>query len=302
MTPSPPIPDELLSLMADIGPRWAENISGHVKLMVEAFSRVHKAACKDGIDVRRDIPYGQHPRQRIDVYSPSPPGTNRPALLFVHGGAFVDGERNRTDEIYANVTYYFARHGIVGVNIEYRLAPEARYPEASRDVAAVVEWVRQHAYELGVDKARIFLMGHSAGGAHVGSYAYDCRLHPDAGPGIAGLIVVSGRVRADNRPDNPNAHKVEAYYGADSSRYDDFSPVTHVGADSVPTLVAWGEYENPLLDVYCAELVYRLAAAKHRSPSVVWLKGHNHISMIGHINTAEDVLGQAMLSLIDRPR
>lgn len=296
------IPQELWALMAEVGPRWGSNTGGHVKLMVDEFTKVHEAANKTGVDVKRDVAYGQHPRQQFDVFRPERAGQGRPAVLFVHGGAFVDGHRNRTDEIYANVSWYFARHGIVGINIGYRLANDTQYPEASRDIGAVVKWTHEHASELGVDRSRIFLMGHSAGGAHVGSYAYDRRLQPPEGPGIAGLIVVSGRVRADNLPENPNARKVEAYYGTDSSRYDDVSAVSHVTADSVPTFVAWSEYENPLIDVYCAELTWRLAAAKRRSPPVVYLKGHNHTSMIGHINTAEDVLGQAIRDFIERPR
>lgn len=301
MTAAPPIPDELRALMAEVGPRWKENTSGNVKLMVEQFSRVHKGAPKDGIEVKRDIAYGAHPRQKFDVFSPASGGRQRPALVFVHGGASVEGDRNRTDEIYSNVTTYAARHGIVGVNMGYRLAPDARYPEASRDVGSVVQWVRENADQIGVDGSRIFLMGHSAGGAHAGLYAYDRRLQPAGGHGLAGLIIVSGRVRADTLPENPNAKKVEAYYGSDSARLDDGSPVSHIDATSVPTLVAWGEYENPLLDVYCAELAYRLAAAKRKSPPVVYLKGHNHTSMIAHLNTAEDTLGSAIRGFIDRP-
>ena len=80
------------------------------------------------------------------------------------------------------------------------------------------------------------------------------------------------------------------------------SPVSHVDANSVPTFVAWGEFENPLLDVHCAELVYRLATAKRRSPPTLWLRGHNHTSTIGHINTSEDELGRAMLDFIAAPR
>lgn len=145
-------------------------------------------------------------------------------------------------------------------------------------------------------------MGHSAGAAHAGSYAYDNRLQPRSGPGIAGFIVVSGRVRVETLPENPNAHKVATYYQTtDAAMLDDFSPVSHVGPESVPTFVAWAEYENPLLDLHCAELVYRLATAKRRSPPVFWLRGHNHTSAIGHINTAEDDLGRAMLEFIANP-
>jgi hypothetical protein len=75
-----------------------------------------------------------------------------------------------------------------------------------------------------------------------------------------------------------------------------------VDESSVPTFVAWAEFENPLIDVHCAELCFRLAQAKRRSPPSMWLRGHNHTSSIGHINTAEDALGLAMLDFIANPR
>jgi acetyl esterase/lipase len=301
MSAPPPIPEKLRDLMAEIGPRWAQDKGGNVKRMVEAFTEVLKSSPKDGIEVTSDIAYGDHPRQRFDLFVPRQAKRTGAALIFVHGGAFIEGHRNRTDEIYSNVLHYFARHGIVGINMGYRLADDTPYPGATEDVAAVVEWLRGRAADFGVDPARIFLMAHSAGAAHAGSYAYDKRLQPADGPHIAGFIVVSGRVRADNLPENPNARRVETYYGPDASRYDDFSPVSHVGPDSVPTFVAMGEYENPLLDVYCLELAHRLAVAKRRAPPVMRLPGHNHTSMIAHFNTAEDQLGRAILEFIERP-
>jgi hypothetical protein len=66
----------------------------------------------------------------------------------------------------------------------------------------------------------------------------------------------------------------------------------------VPTFVAWGEFENPLLDVHCAELVFRLAEAKKRSPPVFWLKGHNHTSTIAHVGTSDEALGRKVLEFI----
>jgi acetyl esterase len=299
MTVTPPIPESLRLLMEEVGPKWRTNVPRHVRLMIDAYSEVLRSAPKRGVDVTAGIAYGLHPRQVIDIYQPRRTAhTLSPALLFVHGGAFVDGSPNRSDEIYANVLHCFARHGIVGANIGYRLAPEARYPEATYDIAAAVAWVQKNAQAYGIDRDRLFLMGHSAGGAHVGSYAYDKRMRPPSGTGLAGLIIVSGRVRADALPENPNAHKVEAYYGSDASRYDNFSPVSHVDSDSPPTLVAWSEFENPLIDVYCAELVYRLALAKRRSPPAVWLPKHNHTSSIAHLNTNETALEAAICSFI----
>jgi acetyl esterase len=300
---SPEIPDALRTLMAEIGPRWGTNPAAHVKLMIDRFSEVLKQAPEDGVTVRSGISYGPHARQTIDLFTPDDRHTRRAAVVFVHGGAFLDGHPNRTTEIYSNVLRYFARNGIVGINMGYRLAGDAKYPGATEDIASVIKWVQEHADEIGVDASKIFLMGHSAGAAHAGSYAYNRRLQPASGPGIAGFIVVSGRVRVETLAENPNAHKVAAYYETtDAAKLDEISPISHVGADSVPTFVAWAEFENPLLDLHCAELVYRLATAKRRSPPTLWLPGHNHTSAIGHINTAEDDLGRALLEFIANPR
>ena len=295
------IPSGLRSLMAEIGPRWGAATSANVRRMIDEFTRVHEAVPRTSIRESRDLAYGAHPRQRLDIYAPADPGKHRAAVVFVHGGAFTEGDRNRSPEIYANVGRYFARHGILGVNIGYRLAPEIQYPEGSRDVGAAVAWIRNQARDFSVDPARIFLMGHSAGAAHAATYAYECRLHPSDGSGLAGLIVVSGRVRADNLPENPNAARVESYYGNNSSEYDSCSPVSHVDSNSLPTLIAWSEFENPLLDVYCAELVHRLGVAKRRSPPVVWMKSHNHTSIIAHIGLDEDALGTALRAFIANP-
>ncbi len=273
MVSPPAIPDELRALMAEIGPKWATDTRGHIRLMIDRFSEILAHSPKDGVTVEANISYGSHERQAFDVFHPSGGTTPRPALIFVHGGAFTEGSRHRSPEIYANVLYYFASHGIVGINAGYRLAPDARYPEATRDIATIVRWARENAERLNIDPNRLFLMGHSAGGAHAGSYAYDKRLHPAEGHGLAGLLIISGRVRIDNRGDNPNARRVEEYYGADATTYDDVSPVSHVDRNSVATFIATSEFENPLIDIYCFELAYRLAAVKGRAPPFVWLKG-----------------------------
>ncbi len=303
MTNFPEIPTELRELMAEIGPKWATDTKGHVRLMIDKFSAVLKHSPTEGVRVQTGNSYGPHERQAFEVFHPATSGgAPRPGLIFVHGGAFTEGSRHRTGEIYANVLYYFARHGIVGINAGYRLAPEARYPEATRDIASIVQWMRTTAVRLNIDPNRIFLMGHSAGGAHVGSYAYDKRHQPADGHGLAGVLIISGRVRADGRAANPNARRVAEYYGSDLSTYDDLSPVSHVDGNSPPTFIACSEFENPLIDVYCYELAHRLASAKGRAPPLVWLKGHNHTSIIGHFNTAEDILGRACLEFISETR
>jgi acetyl esterase/lipase len=298
----PDIPADLLALMAKVGPVWRDGVTSNVEMMVDRFSEVLKDSPRDGVAVHRDISYGDHARQAFDVFVPEGATAATPVVLFVHGGAFVSGHRNRTEQVYSNVLYYLARHGIAGVNIGYRLANDTKYPGATEDIATVAAWTHAHAADYGIDPKRMFLMSHSAGGSHAGSYAYDPRFRPEQGHLLAGMIVVSGRVRADNLAENPNAKKVEQYYGSDSAVLNAVSPVAHIDRDSLPTFVAWSEFENPLIDVYCAELVYRLADAKRKAPPSMWLKGHNHTSAIAHIGTSDDALGQAIIEFIHNPR
>jgi acetyl esterase/lipase len=297
MSALPTIPASVLREMADIGPRWRANIQAHVKAMIDAFTPVLALAAKEGVEVTRDIAYGSHARQILDVYKPRD-AQAAPVLMFAHGGAFVDGERDRSPEIYSNVLRYFARHGIVGINMEYRLAPEFTYPSGPQDVALAVRWALANAGRFGGTPDSIYLMGHSAGAAHTGAYVYDQRFHATGGPRVAGNIVVSGRVRAETWPGNPNAAKVEAYYGNDSAAMDRGSVVNHVADASVPTMIAIGEFENPFIDVHCAELFYRIAKVRGQAPRFLRLAGHNHTSMIAHLNTADERLGLEIVSFI----
>jgi acetyl esterase len=287
------LPEPARRTLAEIGPMWGTDIQRHRDLVLEMYRPLLAAAPKAGIDVARAVPYGAHPRQILDVYRHGR-AENVPVVLFVHGGAFVRGDKDVTDEVYANVCCYFARHGYLGVNVEYRLAPESMYPGGIEDMAGAVAWARGHALEHGGDPERILMIGHSAGATHVAAYAWDRGAAPHADPAVRGIVLISGRLRADARADNPNAPGVRAYFGADEARYEGLSPVSHAAASRLPVFIAVAEYENPLLDVYGAEAFHRIAAARGRAPRFLRLPRHNHISIVAHVNTEEDSLGGEM--------
>ena len=297
MTP-PSIPPALWQAIDEVGPRWPTDIKGHSRRMADGFTAILAGAPKVG-RATKDIPYGAHARQVLDVYAP-PNAARAPVLLFAHGGALIEGDKDRTPEIHSNVCWCMTRHDIIGVNLEYRLAPEARYPEATQDIAAAVRWTRANIGKFGGDPERVFLMGHSAGALHVGHYAYDRRFHPAEGSGVSGLIVLSGRVRAETLPDNPLARNVVAYFGDDQHAMAQGSMVTHVAPDTVPTLIGVAEYENPLIDVHSAELIHRLAQVKRRAPPFFSLARHNHTSSVAQINTADDLVGPRIVDFIRR--
>lgn len=291
-------PDELRRLMAEIGPVWGRDIRRHRDMVWAAFEPLLREATRDGVVCVAGLRYGDHPRQVLDVYRPATPAVKRPVVVFVHGGAFVRGERDISPLAYANVLTWFVRQGCVGVNMEYRLAPEIRYPMGADDVAAVVAWAREHIDEHGGDPGRILLVGHSAGGTHVATFACD----PVAGylgEGACGVVLVSARLRADRLAVNPNAAGVEAYFGANDTLLEARSPVTHAHALAVPAFIVIAQYDNPLLDVYGVEMAHRIAVAQEHAPNLLRLAGHNHISIVAHFNTAEEILGGEILDFLD---
>lgn len=291
------LPEAARRQMAAIGPVWGADIQKHRDMVLAAYAPLLARSPKEGIAVEIDRAYGEHPRQRLDIYRAQGKGP-MPVVIFVHGGAFVRGDKRVNEEIYANVAYYFARNGCLGINMEYRLAPEAEFPAGAQDVAAAVDWAGRHAPEFGGDPGRIFLIGHSAGATHVATYACDPNAGARPSGGVRALVLLNGRLRADARPENPNAAGVRAYFGGDESRYDERSPVTWAGRCALPVMIAIAEFDNPLLDVYCAEFFWRLAAARGKAPRFLRLRGHNHISMVAHFNTGEDLLGREILDFM----
>jgi len=295
MKPLGSLPDDARRELAQIGPVWGRDIQKHRDRVFALYGGLLERAPKAGIGVTRDVPYADHARQRLDVFRPEG-ARDADVVVFVHGGAFVRGDKRATPEIYDNVLYWFARQGCVGFNIEYRLAPESPYPVGATDVALAVAWVRTHAREHGGNPARIFLIGHSAGATHAAAYACDPVVRPAEGHGLAGLVLISGRLRADARPDNPNAAAVKAYFGDDESLYEARSPVTHAAHLDVPVFIAIAEHENPLLDVYGAEFLHRVSAVRGRAPRFMRLPDHNHISIVAHFNSGEETLGPEILA------
>jgi acetyl esterase/lipase len=287
-------PEALRALMADIGPRWALDLRGNSQRVKEAYAPLLARAPREGIAVARDLAYGAHARQVLDVFTPA--GAARaPVVVFVHGGAFVRGDKRVSDEIYDNVLYWFARQGCVGVNLEYRLAPEAPYPEGARDVAHAMTWLNAQVAKHGGDPARMLLVGHSAGGTHVASYAFGPKGSADACHAQA-VVLVSARLRADQLPENPNAAGVQAYFGDDAALYEPRSPVSHAATGRLPAFIVTAEFENPLLDVYGLEFAHRVAAARGQAPRYLQMRGHNHMSIVAHFNSGEETLGREIMN------
>lgn len=120
---------------------------------------------RPGVRYERGVVYAKRDRVRplkLDVYLPAAaPDAPRPAVIQVHGGAWVLGTRKEQG---IPLLTHLAANGWVGFNIDYRLSPWATFPDHVVDVKRAIAWVREHAAEYGVDPSFIALTGGSAGG------------------------------------------------------------------------------------------------------------------------------------------
>lgn len=122
--------------------------------------------------VAAGLAYGEHPRQRLDIYAPvETPEEQLPVIVFFYGGSWNSGTRTGYD--FAGRA--LAAQGFVVVVPDYRLVPEVRYPGFVEDGAAALRWVAENIAEHGGDPERVVLSGHSAGAHIAAMLTYDAR-------------------------------------------------------------------------------------------------------------------------------
>jgi acetyl esterase/lipase len=133
-------------------------------------------------EVRRvgPLPYGDAPRQRLDVYRRHDLAGPAPVLVHLHGGGYFSGGRRRESRLLRHAA---ARRGWVVVSADYRLRPQADWPDHLVDVKRVVAWIREHAHEHGADPSTVVVSGSSAGG-HLSVLAALTANDPQLQPGF----------------------------------------------------------------------------------------------------------------------
>ncbi|MCC6472169.1 MAG: alpha/beta hydrolase [Burkholderiales bacterium] len=259
------------------------------------YAPFHEREPYAGVRVTRDLAYGGNERQRLDLFEPLelPAGRALPVLVFVHGGGFVGGDKKRPGTPYHdNVALWAVRHGMLGANITYRLAPGFAWPAGAEDAGAALAWLRKNVQDRGGDPERMFLMGTSAGAVHAASYAAHPAFHPAAGAGIAGAILVSGLYDLETAQRNA---LLRAYFGEDPARYAQRSTLAGLLASRVPLLFALAEHDPDDFEAQALRLVGAFHARQGRWPRLARLMGHNHFTATLHLNTPDEWFGRQVL-------
>jgi acetyl esterase/lipase len=239
----------------------------------------------EGVAVKRDVAYGPDERNKLDVFTPAKAdAAPRPVLIFVHGGAYIGGnKRAGASPFYDNILLAAAANGFVGVNMTYRIAPAHPYPAGTEDVAKAVQWVLDNIAASGGDPARVFLVGHSAGAVHVGNYIAHKQFHGPTGLGLKGAVLISGLFDQTKAAPAPN---VVAYFGDDRTKYEERSSLKGLVESKLPLLVIGAELDPPPFVAQSKLLTDALCAAG-RCPTSITLAGHSHMSEVYAINTKD---------------
>lgn len=117
-----------------------------------------------GSKTYRDIAYGNHPLQKLDIYVPEG-AANAPVILMVHGGGWRNGSKSSPRVVDNKVAYWLPK-GYIFISVGNRLLPDADPLEQAQDVARAIAAAQNRVRSLGGDPRRFVLMGHSAG-AHL---------------------------------------------------------------------------------------------------------------------------------------
>ncbi|GAC1595629.1 MAG: hypothetical protein NVS3B25_19390 [Hymenobacter sp.] len=258
----------------------------------------------------KDVPYVpaaapdfDQTRHILDVYSPKKPAPNAagyPVVLFIHGGSWTSGNKN----LYAFIGRRLARQGMVAVLINYRLAPPVHVPDQAADCARALAWTVHNIARYGGDAARIFVMGHSAGGGLAALLATD-----DALLAAHGLPQnpVRGTILDDPAGLDMYTYLKEMKYagdqqylvpfGTDPAGWKAESALYKIKPGLMPFLFFIGGETYPGISSSAARFRDRLTATG-QAPRYTVLPGKHHIPMVLQLYWAHNLIYRELLTLV----
>ena len=244
----------------EVDPELAPSDQRPVSIAHESFGPF-RARRRDVVHVA-DIPYGGGGvRNHLDLYVHRSRPQNCPVLIYLHGGAWTHGKKDRQG---LPIVYLFASRGWLCIQPNYRLCPDATFPDPLVDIKRAIAWVHQHAHEHGGDPRQIFITGGSAGG-HLSALAAltmnDPRSNrvsktptrrssprcPCTATTTGSTLTASEPTRGLDRSKYFTDKIVKCSPDADAQRWEQGSPLYHVRPDAPPFFVVHGSSDSMLL-------------------------------------------------------
>jgi acetyl esterase/lipase len=238
---------------------------------------------------RASVRYGDDPEQVLDVWRLKElPTTPAPVMIFVPGGAWVHG--SRILQGYALMSH-MASLGWVCLSIDYRVAPNHRWPRHMTDVKAAIAWARANVDRFGGDRDFVTIAGCSAGG-HLAALAgltdgdpeFQGALPDGADTSVDAVVGIYGRYDWEDQSTAERARFVEFLERVvvnqrikrNPELFRNASPIARVHADAPPFLVIHGTGDTVIPVAQAQSFVERLRAVSHSVVSYVELPGAGH--------------------------
>jgi acetyl esterase/lipase len=252
-------------------------------------------SCVD-VSFSRNLKYGESDLNVLDVATGDPKDASpRPVLLFVAGESFAgeSGAPDAANSMQDQAMCFAARHGMVGVKVNYRLAPANPWPSGAKDVAAAASWVHENIDLFGGSRDEVVAIGYSVGAFHVASLL----AHPELqtrDADVAAAVLVSGIYHAS--ADASAAEK--SYFGADASKYDERSVFPGILNIETPILLAWAAVDPPRLVTQGETLKARLCNSATHCPHTKLLKSRDSLASVFGLDGSHGGLAEPMLELV----
>lgn len=248
-----------------------------------------------GAVTREGLAYGDHPRRKLDLTLPETVAPTTPLVLFLHGGSWRQG--SRTD--YPFLARVLAARGIAVAVADYRLWPEARWPDFIEDGAAAAAWLRSEAgVAEGAPRGPFYIMGHSAGAFIAAALALDPRwLDATRLPGgrgaLAGGVLLAPPISWQPR----RGSLVEIFAPAPGGRIEAVpDPATLAGAP--PMLLLHGAADEVVGPFHSVELARALEAAGG-SARLKLYEGVGHIGVLSAMAAPVRALGLVRADVLE---
>ncbi|MBD2723181.1 alpha/beta hydrolase [Hymenobacter armeniacus] len=258
---------------------------------------------KDVAYVPVNAPDVDKKRHLLDVYSPrksAPHAAGFPVVLFIHGGSWTSGNKN----LYTFIGRRLAKQGVVAVVINYRLAPAVHVPEQAADCARALAWTVQNISQYGGDPARVFVMGHSAGGGLAALLATDDELlaahglphNPVRGAILddpAGLDMYS--YLREMKYSNDEQYLVP--FGNDPTVWKQLSAIYKIRPGLPPFIFYLGGETYPSISGSSGRFRDKLKASG-QAPLYTIMPGRHHIPMVLQLYWQHNLIYQGLLKFV----
>jgi arylformamidase len=185
-----------------------------------------------------DFPYGDHPRQRMDIYMPEG-AKNAPVIMMLYGAGYYEGDKSYP-LLTINKLKRWGLNGFIIISLSTRNLPQADAYVQVQDLALAVATAQQHATEWGGDPHKFFIMGHSSGGQLISLLGAKPSMVTDLGGQrwLAGVALDPSSLNIPQTMTTGHADFFDPAFGNDPSKWPAGSPFHQLSADSIPLLVA----------------------------------------------------------------